>query len=183
MTAHLTLTRYPLSGAQDGFTITLSAAQGQSVARDARRDQSVVAVAAGEQLTARQLLEALLIPSGNNIVRMLAAEVAGSETRFITEMNAQARAFGLDHTIYTDPSGFDPSTVSTDADQLRVFERAMGFSVFGRIVSMASVTLPVAGKLTKFKPADRRRPRAATCSRSRPGTALMSTHPPTRGKT
>ena len=111
-----------------------------------------MAVQAGEQLTERQLLEALLIPSGNNIARMLAARVAGSETRFIAEMNAEARALGMDHTIYTDPSGFDPSTVSTAADQLRVFQRAMRFPVFRQIVSMASVTLPVAGTLTNYNP-------------------------------
>jgi serine-type D-Ala-D-Ala carboxypeptidase (penicillin-binding protein 5/6) len=52
----------------------------------------------------------------------------------------------MDHTTYSDPSGFDPSTVSTAADQLRVFERAMRFSVFGQIVSMPSVTLPVAAR-------------------------------------
>ncbi len=111
-----------------------------------------MAVRAGEQLTERQLLEALLIPSGNNIARMLAARVAGSETRFVAEMNAEARALGMDHTIYTDPSGFDPSTVSTAADQLRVFQRAMRFPVFRQIVSMASVTLPVAGTLTNYNP-------------------------------
>ena len=151
MTAYLTLEHYPLSGAQDGFTITVTAAQAQAEAQDAP-DQSVVAVRAGEQLTERQLLEALLIPSGNNIARMLAAGVAGSEARFLAEMNAEARALGMDHTIYTDPSGFDPSTVSTAADQLRVFEQAMRFPVFRQIVSMASVTLPVAGTLTNYNP-------------------------------
>jgi D-alanyl-D-alanine carboxypeptidase (penicillin-binding protein 5/6) len=67
-------------------------------------------------------------------------------------MNAKARALGMHHTIYTDPSGFDPSTVSTAADQLRVFQRAMRFPVFRQIVSMSSVTLPVAGTLTNFNP-------------------------------
>ncbi len=152
MTAYLTLERYPLSGAQDGFTITVSAAQAQAVAQEARQGQSVVAVRAGEQLTERQLLEALLIPSGNNIAQMLAARVAGSQPRFLAEMNAEARALGMDHTTYTDPSGFDPSTVSTAADQLRVFQRAMRFPVFRQIVSMASVTLPVAGTLTNYNP-------------------------------
>jgi D-alanyl-D-alanine carboxypeptidase (penicillin-binding protein 5/6) len=58
----------------------------------------------------------------------------------------------MDHTIYTDPSGFDPSTVSTAADQLRVFQRALRFTAFRQIVSMASVTLPVAGTLTNYNP-------------------------------
>jgi D-alanyl-D-alanine carboxypeptidase (penicillin-binding protein 5/6) len=104
MTAYLTLERYPLSGAQDGFTITVTAAEKLAEAQDADQDQSVVAVRPGEQLTERQLLEALLIPS-DNITRMLAARVAGSETRFVAEMNTEARALGMDHTVYTDPSG------------------------------------------------------------------------------
>jgi D-alanyl-D-alanine carboxypeptidase (penicillin-binding protein 5/6) len=148
MTAYLTLERHPLSGAQDGFTITVAEAQAQVQAPD----QSVVAVAAGEQLTERQLLEALLIPSGNNIAQMLATQIAGSQTRFVVEMNAEARTLGMDHTTYTDPSGFDPGTVSTAADQLRVFQRAMRFPAFRQIVSMATVTLPVAGTVTNFNP-------------------------------
>jgi serine-type D-Ala-D-Ala carboxypeptidase (penicillin-binding protein 5/6) len=152
MTAYLTLERYPLGRGQDGFTITVDAPEAQAEARDAAQNQSVVAVQAGEQLTERQLLEALLIPSGNNIAPMLAAQVAGSEPRFLAEMNAEARALGMEHTVYTDPSGFDPGTISTAADQLRVFQEAMHFSVFRQIVSMASVTLPVAGRLTNFDP-------------------------------
>jgi serine-type D-Ala-D-Ala carboxypeptidase (penicillin-binding protein 5/6) len=152
MTAYLVLKRYPLSGAQDGFTITITEPQAQDAAEGASENQSRVAVAAGEQLTERQLLEALLIPSGNNIAWILAAEVAGSDTGFVAEMNAEARALGMDHTTYTDPSGFDPSTVSTAADQLRVLRQAMRFAVFRQIVSMPSVTLPVAGTLTNFNP-------------------------------
>jgi len=152
MTADVTLERYPLSAGQDGFTITVTAAEAQAVGQDRAEGQSVVAVAAGERLTERQLLEALLIPSGNNIADILATVVAGSQTRFVAEMNAQARALGMTHTTYTDPSGFTASTVSTAADQLRVFRQAMGFSAFRAIVSMESVTLPVAGTVTNFNP-------------------------------
>jgi serine-type D-Ala-D-Ala carboxypeptidase (penicillin-binding protein 5/6) len=152
MTAYLTLKRYPLSGAQNGFTITITATQAQDEAQDTAENQSGVAVGAGEQLTERQLLEALLIPSGNNIARLVAAQVAGSETGFVAEMNAEARALGMDHTTYTDPSGWDPGTVSTAADQLRVFQAAMRFPIIRQIVSMPSVTLPVAGTLTNFNP-------------------------------
>jgi D-alanyl-D-alanine carboxypeptidase (penicillin-binding protein 5/6) len=152
MTAYLTLERYPITGEQEGFSVTVTAADAEAAAEDATRNQSVVAVEAGEQLTERQLLEALLIPSGNNIASMLAADVAGSEARFLAEMNAKARALGMSHTTYADPSGFDERTVSTAADQLRVFQRAMSFTVFRRIVSMASVTLPVAGTLSNFNP-------------------------------
>lgn len=152
MTAYLTLERFPLGAGEDGFTMTVTAAQAQAVAEEAEEGQSVVAVRAGERLSERQLLEALLVPSGNNIARMLAVGVGGSEAGFVEEMNAEARALGMDATTYTDPSGFDPGTVSTAADQLRVFRRAMRYPVFRRIVSMPSVKLPVAGTLTNFNP-------------------------------
>ena len=152
MTAYLTLARFPLGAGDDGFTMTVTAAQAQAVAEEADEGQSVVAVRAGERLSERQLLEALLIPSGNNIARVLAVGVGGSEAGFVAEMNAEARALGMGATTYTDPSGFDPGTVSTAADQLRVFRRAMRSPVFRQIVSMPSVTLPVAGTLTNFNP-------------------------------
>jgi serine-type D-Ala-D-Ala carboxypeptidase (penicillin-binding protein 5/6) len=152
MTAELTLARYPLGPGEDGFTITVSAAQAAAVAEEADENQSVVAVRAGERLTERQLLEALLIPSGNNIARILAAKVAGSEAGFVAAMNEEAGALGMAHTTYTDPSGFDPGTVSTAADQLRVLRAAMRSQVFRQIVRMPTATLPVAGTVTNFNP-------------------------------
>jgi serine-type D-Ala-D-Ala carboxypeptidase (penicillin-binding protein 5/6) len=78
--------------------------------------------------------------------------VAGSESGFVEQMNREARALGMNQTTYTDPSGWDPGTVSTAADQLRVFAQAMRFPVFRQIVSLPSVTLPIAGTLTNFHP-------------------------------
>jgi D-alanyl-D-alanine carboxypeptidase (penicillin-binding protein 5/6) len=152
MTAYLTLRRYPLAGEQEGFTVTVTEADVQAERDDVSEGQSGVAVEAGEQLTERQLLEALLIPSGNNIAELLADRIAGSQSEFVAEMNTMARALGMDHTDYTDPSGFDPGTVSTAADQLRVFLQAMRSAVFRQIVSMANMTLPVAGTLQNFDP-------------------------------
>ena len=152
MTAYVVLRRYPLSGAQAGFTVTITQAQAQDEARDRARGESVVAVRAGEQLTERQLLQALLIPSGNNIAAVLAGYVAGSDPRFLEAMNEQARSLGMDHTTYTDASGFAASTVSTASDQLRLLEQAIRLPVFRQIVAMPSVTLPVAGTLSNFDP-------------------------------
>jgi D-alanyl-D-alanine carboxypeptidase (penicillin-binding protein 5/6) len=104
-----------------------------------------VPVAAGEQLSERQALQALLLPSANNIAAVLARWDAGSVARFAARMNATARSLGMTRTRYTDPSGYDDATVSTAADQVRVVDRAMGLPVFASIVATASATLPVAG--------------------------------------
>jgi serine-type D-Ala-D-Ala carboxypeptidase (penicillin-binding protein 5/6) len=152
MTAYLTLKNHPLNSTGAGFTLTVTPADARAVAADARHEESVVAVRAGEQLDERQLLEALLIPSGDNIARMLAAHEAGSVAQFVAEMNRTARALGMDNTTYTDPSGYAPTTVSDANDQLRVFELAMRYPVFRQIVSMPSVTLPVAGTVPNYDP-------------------------------
>jgi serine-type D-Ala-D-Ala carboxypeptidase (penicillin-binding protein 5/6) len=152
MTAYLTLRKYPLSRTGGGFTLTVTPTEVRSEEQDTRQDESVVAVRAGERLDERQLLEALLIPSGDNIAQMLAAYDAGSVSRFVAEMNRTARMMGMDKTTYTDPSGYEPTTVSDAGDQLRVFERALQFAVFRRIVSMPSVTLPVVGTVQNYDP-------------------------------
>ena len=114
-------------------------------------------VAAGEQLTERQALQALLLPSANNIAAVLARWDAGSEDRFVARMNATARSLGMTHTRYTDPSGYDDATVSTAADQVRIVDRAMRLPVFARIVATPSATLPVAGTVHNTEHAARAR--------------------------
>jgi D-alanyl-D-alanine carboxypeptidase (penicillin-binding protein 5/6) len=145
MTAYLVLRDHPLQPGQDGPTITLTDADVADTDRRRRQQESVVSIAAGEQLTERQALQALLLPSANNIAAVLARWDAGSAERFVARMNATARSLGMTHTRYTDPSGYDDTTVSTAADQVRIVNRAMRLPVFASIVATASATLPVAG--------------------------------------
>ena len=145
MTAYLVLRDHPLRLGQDGPTITLTDADVADTDRRRGQGESVVPIAAGEQLTERQALLALLLPSANNIAAVLARWDAGSEGRFVARMNATARSLGMTHTRYTDPSGYDDATVSTAADQVRLVDRAMRLPVFASIVATPSATLPVAG--------------------------------------
>jgi serine-type D-Ala-D-Ala carboxypeptidase (penicillin-binding protein 5/6) len=145
MTAYLVLHDHPLRFGEDGPTITLTDADVFDTDLRRRQEQSVISIADGEQLTELEALQALLLPSANNIAAVLARWDAGSERRFVSRMNATARSLGMTHTRYTDPSGYDDATVSTAADQLRIVGRAMRLAVFARIVATASATLPVAG--------------------------------------
>jgi len=145
MTAYLVLRDHPLRVGQDGPTITLTDADVIDTDRRRRQQESVVSVVAGERLTERQALQALLLPSANNIAAVLARWDAGSASRFVARMNAAARSLGMTRTRYTDPSGYDDATVSTAADQVRIVVQAMRLPVFARIVSTPSATLPVVG--------------------------------------
>jgi D-alanyl-D-alanine carboxypeptidase (penicillin-binding protein 5/6) len=145
MTAYLVLRDHPLRAGEDGPTIALADADVADTDRRRGREESVVSIAAGEELTERQALQALLLPSANNIAAVLARWDAGSQERFVARMNATARSLGMTHTRYTDPSGYDDATVSTAADQVRIVDEAMRLQVFATIVATRSVTLPVAG--------------------------------------
>jgi D-alanyl-D-alanine carboxypeptidase (penicillin-binding protein 5/6) len=145
MTAYLVLRDHPLPPGQDGPTITLTDDDVADTDRRRGQEESVVSISAGEQLTERQALQALLLPSANNIAAVLARWAAGSADRFVAQMNVTARSLGMTHTRYTDPSGYDDATVSTAADQVRIVEQALRLPVFARIVATPSATLPVAG--------------------------------------
>src|SRR5919201_3959748 len=92
MTAYLVLRDHPLRLGQDGPRITLTDADAADTDRRRRQQESVVSITAGEQMTERQALQALLLPSGNNISAVLARWDAGSAGRFVARMNATARS-------------------------------------------------------------------------------------------
>lgn len=145
MTAYLVLRDHPLRVDEAGPAITLTEADVEDTERRSHEEQSVVPVAAGERLSEREALEALLLPSANNIAAVLARWDSGSIARFASRMNATARSLRMTRTHYTDPSGFDDATVSTAADQVRIVEEAMRVPVFARIVATPTAVLPVAG--------------------------------------
>jgi serine-type D-Ala-D-Ala carboxypeptidase (penicillin-binding protein 5/6) len=147
MTALVVLRAAPLPSRSVGFPMTVSARDVADTAHRDAADQSTVQVVAGERLTERDALAALLLPSANNVAVMLARNVAGSVPRFVARMNREARFLGMTETTYTDPSGFDESTVSTARDQLRLAQKAMLNPSFARLVATRSYDLPVAGTI------------------------------------
>ncbi|MHB1444293.1 MAG: D-alanyl-D-alanine carboxypeptidase family protein [Acidimicrobiales bacterium] len=150
MTAYLILKDHPLAVGQPGPSIQVSASDAAAEAVDAAGAQSVVKVQAGEELTERQALEALLIPSANNIATLLANWDAGSQAAFVARMNAEAVALGMTATHYADPAGIDSASVSNARDQVHLAEKAMTNPVFAGIVALPQVNLPVAGTVFNY---------------------------------
>jgi D-alanyl-D-alanine carboxypeptidase (penicillin-binding protein 5/6) len=150
MTAYLTLREHPLTPGRSGFTLTITATDVAEERQRAAREESVLPVRTGERLSERQALQALLLPSANNIAALLARHDAPSERAFVHRMNATARNLGMRATSYTDPSGYEDRTVSTAADQLRLAAVAMRISAFAAIVDEPAAVLPVAGEVDNY---------------------------------
>ncbi|MDT4916389.1 MAG: hypothetical protein QOH89_1089 [Pseudonocardiales bacterium] len=147
MTAYLVLQHLPLHGEATGPRFTVTRSDVADTERRRASDQSIVDVRVGERLTERAALIALLLPSANNIAALLAHEVGGTVEAFVYEMNTTAAALGMDHTVYTDPSGFDEGTVSTAVDQLTLAEVAADDATLAELMSTPDYTLPVEGEV------------------------------------
>ncbi len=150
MTALLVLEKHPLVLGAQGPTLTITAADQAAYQSIANTAQSLVPVRAGEKISEYQLLQALLIPSGNNIATILANWIGGSQQGFVQMMNQKAKQLGLSHTTYADASGLSQQTVSTATDQLKLAMIAMKNPVFAQIVGQPQVVLPVAGLVYNY---------------------------------
>jgi D-alanyl-D-alanine carboxypeptidase len=108
------------------------------IAYDNKFGASTAGLRPGQRLTAKELLYALLVPSGCDAAYTLARAYGPGRSAFIAKMSAAAARLGLSHTHFTDFSGLpDPTEYSTysDAHDLIALGRdAMALPLFASIV-------------------------------------------------
>jgi D-alanyl-D-alanine carboxypeptidase (penicillin-binding protein 5/6) len=109
-------------------------------------DGSTAGLHAGDKLTAEQLLEAMLVPSGCDAAYVLASAYGPGIPAFVAKMNALARQLGLGHTHFANADGLpvptEHSTYSTPADLLVIARDAMTYPMFRAIVAAHRFALP-----------------------------------------
>ncbi|MFI6149089.1 serine hydrolase [Streptomyces sp. NPDC051109] len=141
MTAYVVLKGHPLRKGDPGPQIEVDA---KAVADGASTHESrVEGLVAGTKFSQQDMLKMLMIPSANNVARLLARWDSGtdSEAAFVEKMNAAARELGMTNTTYTDASGLDAGTVSTAADQLKLAEAVMKEEAFRAVVALPSADI------------------------------------------
>ena len=111
-----------------------------------QQDQpSTAGLIPGDKLTARELLEAMLLPSGCDAAYTLAQAYGPGLDAFIAKMNAEAQQMGLTSTYFSNFDGLpwptEHSTWSTPADLITLGRHAMRYGVFRAIVGQASYSL------------------------------------------
>ena len=74
-------------------------------------------VKAGDRIKVRDAILALSIKSANDVARVVAENIAGSEKKFARIMTVRARSLGMKNTKFTNASGWhDPKQVTTAVD-------------------------------------------------------------------
>lgn len=150
MSALVILRDHPMGPADPGPPVAITPADVDQYNVAVAGKESAVKVTPGEMITERQMLDALLVGSADNISSVLANWDAGSEAALLAKMNAAAAAFGMQATHYVDLNGLNAATVSTASDQLTLVQAAMAVPTFAAIVRQPEVTLPVAGRVFNF---------------------------------
>ena len=153
MTAYLTLERYPLSGTQDGFTISVTPAEAEEAAQDAAQDESDVAVAVGRATDRAPAARGVADPLRQQH-RPAARRPGGGQRHALHRRDERQgpRARDEPHDLHRSqrvrvraPS--PPPPTSCASSSARCASRS-----FARSSRRPAVTLPVAGTLTNYDP-------------------------------
>ncbi|MFC5721042.1 D-alanyl-D-alanine carboxypeptidase family protein [Streptomyces gamaensis] len=146
MTAYVILQDHPLKKGDEGPVVTVDR---QAADEAGSASESTAPATEGQQLSQRKLLELMLIPSGNNIARLLARWDTGSQETFAARMNKAAANLGMTNTRYTGASGIEQDTVSTAQDQLKLARAAMKDETFRSVVAEKATDVPGSGTSVK----------------------------------
>ena len=103
-------------------------------------DSTVMGLFRGERLSIEDLVEGLMLPSGNDAAVALGYAVAGSPRNFVDLMNQTALELGLRNTHFSNPHGLDEPGHYTSAYDITMFARyAMENPLFAQIAATKSI--------------------------------------------
>ncbi|MGH7196019.1 MAG: serine hydrolase [Candidatus Saccharimonadales bacterium] len=142
------LQKHPLSPGQPGPNITLTQADYNIYNKYYAEDGSIAAMKIGEKISQYQMMEAILLPSADNMADSLAIWAFGSLPAYDSYANHFVKSMGLNNTaIGSDASGYAPDTVSTPHDLVKLGIAALAQPVIAQIVSQRTAKIPVAGTI------------------------------------
>jgi len=141
ITALTVLKKYPLQPGQNGPVLTMSRSDiNLLITYDELDGSEIGKVVVGEKLSEYQMLEAMMLPSANNMADSLAVWAFGSLADYQIAAAQTVKSLGMaSTTVGSDASGLSPDTLSTAHDLVLLGEAAMQNPVLAEIVSKSSV--------------------------------------------
>jgi D-alanyl-D-alanine carboxypeptidase len=120
-----------------------------------RVEPNHMGLSAGEQLTLRELLDGMLLNSGNDAAEAIASGIV-DRTHFVDFMNQKAAALHLRGTHFTNPSGLDePNQYSTASDLAIVSATLLAdYPELRTIVGAKDIAIPATSQHKAFDPSN-----------------------------
>jgi D-alanyl-D-alanine carboxypeptidase (penicillin-binding protein 5/6) len=149
ITALSVLQKKPLKPGETGPSITMTAHDVDLYHTYVAEDGAVVPVFEGQTITEYQALQAMMLPSANNMADTTAIWAFGSLDAYKTYANSFVKQLGMAQTtVGADASGFSPTTVSTASDLVRLGNAALGNPVLAGIVGQSEAVFPDYGTIS-----------------------------------
>ena len=105
-------------------------------------DESTANLVAGEQISVKDLLYCIMLPSANDAAKALAEHLGGNVDSFVASMNQRAKELGCQNTNFVNPNGLhDPNHYSCAYDIALIFRQAMQHELFLQIIATDDYTM------------------------------------------
>ena len=138
MTALLTLEAIADGTVTEDTLVTVSA----YAAQKDFEDESTANLQPGEEISVRDLLYCLMLPSANDAAKALAEHLGGTCEAFAETMNDRAIQLGCKDTHFVNPNGLhNPEHFTTAYDIALMYKACMEYDLFNTIVSSLDCTI------------------------------------------
>lgn len=148
ITALVVLDKEPMNTNEQGESYTMSSEDIAIYNAYISKSGSVMPVSEGQVISQYQMLEALLMPSANNIADSLVIKTFGSLQAYTEYANYFLKSYNLNQTTVSDASGFSPKSVSTPSDMVLIGQKALSNPIISEIVAKKKAIIPGSGEIT-----------------------------------
>jgi D-alanyl-D-alanine carboxypeptidase (penicillin-binding protein 5/6) len=150
ITALAVLDKKPLQPGEQGPLITLTEQDEANYWEYVRKQGSVTPVKAGVQVSQYQAMQAMLLPSSNNMADALVVWAFGSMDNYVSYANNMVKELGFSKTTVADASGYSPLTKSTAAEMVGLGFLFIDNPVLQDIAKQPEADIPFAGKIHNY---------------------------------
>ena len=152
ITVLVALDARPLEANAEGPRYTVTAEDEQIRQRVADDDGVAFEAPEGLQLSTRQLLELIMLPSANNYAISYAHWVFGSDAGFRKAVAAWAEKHGFDSVSVVEPSGLSRKNVASPTDLVRIARLALEHPALASVIAEPWATIPGIGPVQNSNP-------------------------------
>lgn len=138
----------PIEAGTAGPSYTLTDADAALVDEVLAQDGTFTPAPVGLELTTRQILDLILVPSANNYAISYSRWIFGSDEAFLAAAKDWLARNGLASVYIEDAAGLSDNNVATAADIVRITRLALENPTIAEVVAQSAVEIPGIGKIT-----------------------------------
>lgn len=138
----------PVEAGSDGPLYTVTDVDAALIDEVLAQDGTFAPAPVGLELTTRQMLDLILVPSANNYAISYSRWIFGSNDAFVAAANDWLARNGLDSINIEEPSGLSDNNVGSPSDIVRLAKLALENPLIAEVVAQSSVDIPGLGEIT-----------------------------------